>query len=260
MSTAVSRTLPLGPVIGTWGGIRLGSPKTQAAIKYTRETVEYGLEDQGVQVGSHPTKEIVQIDIAVADFKASQYRYALGQGKSMQSSTTIGTSGYTATVQFLHNWREEIRMSGTTSYTVQKAGWLTGTIKVYKSDYSNAPAGFTRGTDWTGTGSNGHIKRKTGGTIISGTTVIVEYAKSATSAVVYAGGNMIGFEAALRLTCIDDTGKALTIYCPRAKRKGASDFAIQMAAEFGGVAMSFVCLADMTLAPSKQIIQIGVQA
>jgi len=260
MSTAVSRTLPLGPVIGTWGGIRLGSPKTQAAIKYTRETVEYGLEDQGVQVGSHPTKEVVQIDISVADFKPSQMRYTFGQGNSMQSATTIGSKGYTATVGFIHNWREEVKMSGTTSYTLMKAGWLTGTIKVYKSDYSNAPAGFTRGTDWTGTGSNGHLKRRTAGQITDGSTIIVEYCKTATSAVVYAGGNMIGFEAPLRLTCIDDTGKALTIYCPRTKRKGASDFAIQMASEFGGVAMSFVCLADMTLAPSKQIIQIGVQA
>jgi hypothetical protein len=260
MSTAVSRTLPLGPVIGTWGGIRLGSPKTQAAIKYTRETVEYGLEDQGVQVGSHPTKEVVTIDIAVADFKPSQMRYAFGQGNSMQSSTTIGSKGYTSSVMFIHNFREEVKMSGTTTYTLQKAAWLTGTIKVYKSDYSNSPDGFTKSTDWTGTSSNGHIKRKSAGSITDGSTVIVEYAKSATSAVVYAGGNMVGFEAPMRLTLIDDTGKGLTIYCPRAKRKGASDFAIQMANEFGGIAMTFTCLADMALAPGKQIIQIGVQA
>ncbi len=150
-------------------------------------------------------------------------------------------------------------MTGTTAVAVDQAAFVTGTIKVYKTDWSNTPDGYTRGTDWTGTNTNGNIKRISGGSITDGETVYVEYRQSATSDVVYAGGKLADFEGSLRLTHQMDNGKHLTIYADRAKLIGASDFAIQMAAQFGGVALTFHILAEMTNAPGKQLIQVGVE-
>jgi hypothetical protein len=70
---------------------------------------------------------------------------------------------------------------------------------------------------------------------------------------------MADFEAELVLTHQTDNGKYMTFRFYRAKKMGASDIAIQMAAEFGGVAMTFKVLADMTKAPGKQLVEMGVQ-
>lgn len=259
MSSTVSRTLPIGPVEPHWNEVRLGSPKSQATLKYTREVVGYGLEDKGVIVGQHPTKETMEVELVIADFRPDQYRYAFAYGKSMLSSTTLATANYSGTVNFIHKFKETVKLSGTVTVTLAKAKFVTGTIKLFKTDLSNAPTGYTRATDWTGTSSNGHIKRIGAGTIGTQETILVEYNATATSAVVYGGGDLIGFEAPLRLTYTDDAGKLLTLYFPRAKKKAASDIAIQQAAEFGGVAMNFDILADMTAPPGRQYVQIAKQ-
>ena len=90
--------------------------------------------------------------------------------------------------------------------------------------------------------------------------MVIEYNQSATSAVAYFGGQLADFEGELRLTHEADNGKHWTVVASRAKRIGASDFAIQMASQFGGVAMTFHCLADMTKCPGKQLVEVGLEA
>lgn len=261
MSTDVAKTLPIGAVRAYWNGVRLGSPMTQAAIKYTREAVAYGLEDAGVEVGSHPTKEVMEVNLVIADFKAHQMRYAYAGAASKYSSSTLKSAQYSsALATFEHYFREDVFLTGTVAVTVTQAKFKTATVKIFKSDYSNTPDGYTRGTDWTGTSSNGHIKRRPSGSITTGQTVIVEYVASATSAVVYTGGNMADFEAELVLEHQTDNGKHMAFRFYRAKKMGASDVAIQMAAQFGGVPFTFKILADMTKAPGKQLMELGVEA
>jgi hypothetical protein len=234
---------------------------TQAAIRTNVETVQYGLEDRNVNVGSHKTKDTVEIDIVIGDLKPHQLQYAYAQAESKESATTIQALGYSGTVNvFVHRFSEEHKLTGTTSVTVDGAGWETGTIKVYKTDLSNTPDGYTKGTDYTGTSSTGNIKRIDAGSITDGDCVIVEYNQSATSAVAYFGGQLADFEGELRLTGETDNGKHWTIVAHRAKRIGASDVAIQMATAFGGIAMTFHCLADMTKCPGRQLIEVGLEA
>lgn len=261
MSRDVLETLPIGPSRAYWANVRLGSPMTQVAIRYNRESVQYGLESNNTNVGSHATKDICEIDIVIADFSPAQLRYAYAQAESFESATTIQSEGLSATVtNFVHRYSEYHRLTGTAAITLDGAGYETGTIAVLKSDFSNAPTGYTKGTDFTSSSETGNVKRIDAGGITTGDTVLIEYNQSATSAVAYAGGQLADYEGKLRITHELDNGKHLTIVAHRAKRVGASEFAIQMAAQFGGVAMTFHCLADMTKAPGRQLIEVGVEA
>lgn len=260
MSQTVSKTLLIGAVNAYWSDARLGSAMGTAAIRRSIESVQYGLTDAQVNVGSRKTKEIIEIDIVVADFKLHQMQLAYGQAESIESSTTIFANGYTSSfANFVHRFKEEVMLTAETAVTLNQAGWETGTINIFNSEYSNTPDGYTRVTDWTGTSSVGTIQRVSGGSISDGDVVMVEYNQSATSAVNYVGGKLADYEGELRLSHQCDDGKYLTITAYRAKRIGASDFAIQMATEFGGIAMTFHCLADMSKVPGKQIIEAGLE-
>ena len=74
------------------------------------------------------------------------------------------------------------------------------------------------------------------------------------------GGERADFEAELKLVHILDSGKLAQYTGRRAKKIGASDVAINMAAEFGGIAMTFMLLADLTQAPGKQLGYWAVEA
>ena len=74
MSTNVAKTLPIGPCEIYWNDVRLGSPKSQATIRYNKETVQAGLEDAGLNVISHKIKETAEVDVVIADFKIDQLR------------------------------------------------------------------------------------------------------------------------------------------------------------------------------------------
>jgi hypothetical protein len=261
MSREVLKILPIGPSRAYWSDVRLGSPKTQVTIRTNIESVQYGLEDRNVNVGSHKTKDIAEIDIVVADLTPDQMRYTWAQAMSKESATTIQDIGYSSSVSsFVHRYSEEHKLTGTTNVTVDGAGYETGTISVFKMDLSNMPGGYTKGTDYTASSETGNVKRIDAGGITDGECVMIEYNQSATSAVAYYGGQLADYEGELRITHELDNGKHLTIVAPRAKRIGASEFAIQMMAEFGGVAMTFHCLADMTQCPGRQLLQFAVEA
>jgi len=261
MSRDVLEILPIGPSRAYWSDVRLGSPMTQVAIRTNIESIQYGLEDRNVNVGSHKTKDIAEIDVVIGDFIPHQLRYAWAQAQSKESATTIQAAGYSGTVtSFIHRYSEMQKLTGTVSVTLDGAGYETGTIKVFKTDLTNTPDGYTKGTDYTSSSETGNVKRIDAGGITSGETVMIEYNQSATSAVAYFGGQLADYEGELRITHELNNGKHLTIVAPRAKRIGASEFAIQMAAQFGGIAMTFHCLADMTAAPGRQLLQVGVEA
>ena len=136
---------------------------------------------------------------------------------------------------------------------MDQSSFDSGTISVFKSDYSNTPDGYTKGTDYTATAATGSVARLTGGAITDGETVIIEYNEAATAARIAAGGLMADFEAPLRIVHYLNNGKVLQFYAYRAKKIGASEVAIQMAAEFGGIPETFHLLADMSQTPGKQL-------
>lgn len=253
MSRNVAKTLPIGPVQLYWNDVRLGSPKTAATIRYTKDTVQPKDEESGQSVMSHKTGEMCEVDVVINDFKVEQMRYAYDQATGYATPGTINTVNYTATVLATFRYKETHTLDGTDSETVDGAGWESGTVKVFKSDYSNGPAGYVSGTDYTSTSSVGNLARIAAGDITDGETVIVEYNQSATSSVVYGGGDRSDFEAVLRLVHITDDGKLLQFYAYRAKKIGASDVAIQMATEFAGIPMTFHCLADLSRTPGQQM-------
>lgn len=248
MSNKVAETMPIGPVQVYWNDIRIGSPKSAMTLRYSEETVQYGLEDSPVNVGSYKTKEVAEIDVVIADLKMDQLRYVYASAADYDDRTSLLSVGYVASSATVFRFKEDIRLSGTTAVAVAQAGYETGTVKVYKSDLSET---YTAGTDYTATGTD--IQRIDTGGIDTGETVIVHYNQSATAAVAFAGGKLADFEAPLRLVHILDTGKSLQLYCYRAKKVGASDIAISMADAFGGVPMTFHLIADMTQAPGKQL-------
>lgn len=261
MSQTVAASLPIGPVQAYWNNVRLGSPMSQANFRHSKETVEYGLPDSGVKVGSHKTGEQAFVDITIADFKPSQLQYVYDHVADLDDPDTIDPNTYESGGSTIIRFREEVKLTSTTPVTLDQAGFITSTIKVYKSDLSNAPGGYTQGTDFTATASTGNVARVSAGAITSGDTVIVEYDHTSTAAIVYGGGGLTGFEAELKLVHeLDGNGKFLQLKLYRAKKMGASDVAIQMAAEFGGVAMTFVALADMTKAAGKQLFEWAVEA
>ncbi len=249
MSTAVEKTIPIGPVYAYWNNVRLGSPKTQATVRYSKETIQAGLEDAAMNVTSHKVKETCEVDIVIADLKLSQLRYVYDQAASYTNDGTIRANAFTSTVTVsTFTFKESIRLSGTVATTLARAGYSS--IQVWKSDWS---AEYTASTDYTSTASNGNVARIGSGAITDLSTVNVLYTQSATASRVTAGGEMADFEAALKLVHELKDGKALMFYAYRAKKIGASDLAIQMAAEFGGEPMTFHCLADMTQPQGQQL-------
>ncbi|MFA4971746.1 MAG: hypothetical protein WC683_03985 [bacterium] len=251
MSQAAAKTIPIGPCNVYWGDKRLGFTRGAVTIRYTKETVQGAIEEMGVDVLSKKVKESCEVDIVIADLNLKRMRWLYDQANSDASATTLDTTAYqsstTATVRF----RENIKLSGTTAATVSKAAWVTGTVQVHKSDLS---VEYTKGTDWTGTSSVGTIKRTAASTIPTGATVIVEYNKSnVTVSKIATGGKMADYEAPLRFVHYLNDGKTLQFYAYRAKKMGASDLAISIAAEFGGIPMTFKVLADMSQVPGKQL-------
>lgn len=252
MSINVAKTIPLGPVNAYWNNVRLGSPKTQATVRYSKETIQAGIEDVGLNVMSHKTKEICEVDVIVADMKPEQMRYAFDQVASYDARATISTVPYDESTSTVFRFKENIKMSGTAAVILAETGFITSTIMVFASDYNNTPAGYTKGTDFTATEDTGSIAR-IGGDIDDGETVIVEYNQTATCKRIAAGGLLPDFEAALKLVHYCEDGKIVQFDAYRAKKIGASDIAIQMAAEFGGIAMTFHILADLSKTPGKQL-------
>jgi len=253
MSRAMAATLPIGPVQIYWNDVRLGSPKSAATVRHNKDSVPQKDEQTGQVVMNHKTGETEEVDVVIQDFQLDQMRYALSQATGYATPSVINTVNYKASTTTTFRYREDQELDGTTAVTLDGAGFVSGSIKVFKSDFSNAPDGYTSSTDFTSTASTGGLARLAAGDITDGDTVIVEYNQSATSVVLYAGGERADFEAELKLVHILDDGKLLQYTGYRAKKIGASDIAINMAAEFGGIAMTFMILADLTKAPGKQL-------
>jgi hypothetical protein len=99
-----------------------------------------------------------------------------------------------------------------------------------------------------------------GGSISDGDSVHIEFNANTTVSLLSSGGELADFEANLKLVHENDSGKKLQFYAYRAKKTGASDVAIQMATAFGGVPMTFVCLADMSQPQGKQLFQWALES
>jgi len=248
MSRAANEFLPVGPVQVYWNTVRLGSPRSQAMIRYAKETIQFGYDDSPVNIGSYKFRETCEVDITIADLKDTQLRYVYDQSTSYTSRTAPNSTTYKSASATVFRFREEMLLTGTVAVAVDKGGYQAGTVVVMKSDYTET---YAATTDYSATGSS--IVRLGGGGIDDGETVIVMYNQSATASTVLAGGIFFDIEAELRLVHILDSGKSLQFVAPRAKRIGASDVAINMAEAFPGIAMTFHLLGDMTKAPGKQL-------
>jgi len=248
MSRAANEFLPIGPVQVYWNDVRLGSPRSQAMIRYNKETIQFGYDDSTVNIGSYKFRETCEVDITIADLVNSQLRYLYDQSTSYTSRTAPNSTTYVASSSTVFRFREEVKLSGTAAIALDKGGFQAGTVTVMKSDNTET---YTAGTDYTATGSS--IQRLDGGGIDTSETVLVMYNQSATASTVFAGGIFFDIEAELKLVHILDSGKTLQFLAPRAKRIGASEIAINMAEAFPGYAMTFHLLGDMTKAPGKQL-------
>lgn len=260
MSTSVAETLPIGPVQAYWQDNRLGSLRSQANIRFTRETVQQRLEDAPGNVASFKTMETVEIDVTIADIKMDQMRRIFAQASSYAARTTFDSDAYkSATSSWIFYGPEAITLTGTTAIAVDAAAIAeTSTVKVLKTDFS---AEYTKGTDWSiVSAAAGTIKREDAGSITDGQTVYVYYKATATNAIAFVGGKFADFEGTLRMVHQLETGKHLQFYAPRAKVIAASEFAINMASEFGGIPLTFHCLLDMTLPPAKQLFYVSKEA
>jgi hypothetical protein len=260
MIKSVASTLPIGPVNIYWNNVRMGSPKSQATVRYNKETVQAGLEDTGMNALSHKTKETCEVDVVVNDFKIGQLRYVYDAANEFAASPVINDIAYKASTSTVMRFNEVHKMSGTANITVDQAGYMTGTIMVFKSDWSNTPDGYAKGTDYTSTGAAGTVARIGTGDIADQDTVYIEYNESATVSLIGAGGPLADFEANLRLVHKLDNGKQLQFYAYRAKKIGASDIAIAMADEFGGIPMTFHILADLAQPVGKQLFKWSEEA
>jgi len=257
MSTAVAKTIPIGPVMPYWNDVLLGSPMSQATMRHNKETIQAGLQEAGLNVISHKTLETLEIDVVIADFKLTQLRYVYDKSSGFDSSDVIDPNVYTATTTTVIRFKETHKLSGTVAVTVNRSTYDTSTIEVWKSDWSEK---YTKSTDWTGTASEGTVGRLGTGSITNQDTVFVMYNEAVNVERLGLGGGLADFEAPLRLVHETDDGKALQFYFYRAKKIGASDIAIQMAAEFGGVPMTFHCLADMAQPEGKQLAHVVIEA
>lgn len=251
MSRNSTEYLPIGPVQVYWNNVRLGSPKSNATIRYNKETIQYGFEDMPVNVGSYKTKETCEIDVTIADLKMEQLRYVYDQASSMTTRSSLDSASWKDNEKTVFRFKEEIKLSGTTPVSLSQGGFQAGTITVIKVDNT---VEYTKGTDYTASAAT--VTRIAAGSITSGQTVSVMYNQSATADSVLVGGKIADFEAELRLVHTLDTGKALQFRFYRAKKIGASDIAINIAEAFGGVPMTFACLADLTYAPGQQLFRV----
>jgi hypothetical protein len=254
MSKDMAANLLIGPVQMYWNDIRLGSEKSSATIRYSAETVQIKDEETGQSIISRKVGEMCEVDLTLAEFDLAQMRYVFAQANSRLSATTLNTTNYETNTSTIFRFREDVTFAGTASVTLAQAGFIASTIKVYKCDYTNAPDGYTSSTDFTSSSAAGTIARLAGGDIADKATVYVEYNMTATSTVISVGGELADFEAALRLVHETDDGKVLQFLGYRAKKIGASDVAINMASEFGGVPMTFH-LADKSKTPGKQMFE-----
>jgi len=260
MSKAVAATQPIGPCEIYWGDVRLGSPKSAVAFRYNKETVQWGLEDSGVNVGSHKVKETMEVDVMLDDFKNEQNRYTYDAANEFAATTVINAIAYDASTSTVMRFREDHELSGTANVTIDQAGFNTSTMMVFKSDWTNTPDGYTKGTDFTATESTGVVARLAAGDIADGDTVHIEYNESATVKRLGVGGQLADFEATLRIVHINDNGKQVQFYAYRAKKIGASDIAFAMADAFAGIPMTFHVLADLAQPIGKQLFHWSVEA
>ena len=260
MSKAVASTIPIGPCQIYWNDIRMGSPKSQASIRHNKETVSAGLEDAGVDVISHKIKETCEVDVTLDDFKVHQLRYVYDAATEFAATPAIGTVQYDASTATVMRHREDHQLTGVANITNDLAKFLTGTINVFKGDWSNTPDGYTRASDYTCDSTAGTVARIAGGDIADGDTVHIEYNGTTTVSLIGSGGEMADFEANLKIVHQLDNGKMLQFYAYRAKKIGASDIAISMADAFSGVPMTFKCLADMTKIQGKQLFLVTTES
>lgn len=249
MSSALEKRLPIGPVQVYWNDVRMGSPRSQATVRHTKETVQARFQETGVNVLSHKVGEVAEVDVVIADFNLAKMRYVYDHAAGFDAVGTIKTTPYTSTATVTtFRFREEHKLSGTAAVTLDRSGFVAGSVKVYKSDFSKE---YVSSTDYTATA--GTVARLAGGDIDDLETVYIEYNQSATAERLGAGGGLEDFEAPLKLVYEQSDGKALMFYAYRAKKIGASDIAIQMAAEYEGEPMTFHILADATQRPGEQL-------
>ncbi len=252
MSVAVAKKIPIGPVQIYWNDVRMGSPKSQANFRYAKETVQAGLEDHGLNIISRKTKEIMEVDVIVADFDLANMKYVYDAATGFDAVGTISTTAYSATSTTVQRYQEQHTLVGTAAVTLDRAGYVTGTITIWDSQFVTS---YTKGTDFTSTDTTGSVARIDAGDITDGSTVIIEYNLSSTVSMLVAGGLLPDFEAELKLVHELDGGKVLQFKGYRAKHIGASDVAISMAAEFTGFAMTFHLLGDLSKRPGKQLFE-----
>ena len=260
MSQAVEKTLPVGPVQIYWGDVRLGSPKSTFVVRHNTETVQSKQEDTGLNVGSHKTGETMEVDVVISEFKLSQLRYVYAAADEFASTPVINSESYDASTSTVMRFNELHKLSGTANITVDGAGYESGTIKVWKSDFSNTPDGYTQGTDFTADNAAGTVARIDTGDISDQDTVYIEYNQSATVEKMGFGGELADFEATFRAIHKTADGKQVQFYAYRAKKIGASDIAIAMADAFAGVPMTFHILADLAQPVAKQLGHWSVEA
>jgi len=258
MSQTTASRVPIGPCQLYWNAVRLGRPKSMATIRYTKDTVAGKAEDTGSDIILRKTGETCEVDVVVADLKPSQLQYVYDSASQWGSNSTVDPIARTATVTLSgFIFMESHLMSGTSNATVDRTGWTSGTVKVFSSDWETQ---YTDSTDYTSDNSAGTIAREAGGSISDNDVVHIQYTQSAAADVVYVGGKLVDFEAELKVVHDLENGKALMFHAWRAKKIGASDVAIQMAAEFGGVPMTFKLLADESRNPVQQLFLWGVEA
>jgi len=257
MSTTVAKKIPVGPVQIYWNNVRMGSPKSQATFRYSKETVQAGLEDHGLNVISRKVKEVMEIDVVIADFDFSNMKYVYDAATGFGAVGTISTEAYSASTSTIQRYQEQQTLVSTTENVIDRAGYVSGTINVWDSSFATA---YVRGTDFTSVAASGTIARIALGAIDDGDVVIVEYNHTSTCTVLYAGGQLADFEAELILAHELDGGKLLQFKGYRAKHIGASDLAISMAAEYSGVPMTFHLLGDLSKNPAKQLFEWSLEA
>ena len=260
MSKAVAATKPIGPCEIYWGVVRLGSPKSAATFRYNKETVQAALEDSGVNVMSHKTLETMEVDVMLDDFKNHQNRYTYDQANEFAATPVINAIAYDESTSSVMRFREDHEMVDEDNITLNNSAYLTGTIMVFSSDWSNTPDGYAKGTDYTSSGAAGTVARIDGGGISNNDTVHIQYNQTATVSRLGVGGQLADFEDTLRIVHINDNGKSIEFYAHRAKKIGASDIAFAMADAFAGVPMTFHILADLAQPIGKQLFEWKVEA
>ena len=260
MSQDFAKTFPIGPTIAYFNGVRVGTPMANAAIKYTREDVSQRADFFGVDIAGYRTFTGLEVTLAVADLKLTQLRQLLNRASSRSARTTLSGDIYTATTSHVFRYKQDVTLSGTAFTTLDGAAFDSANIIVYKSDYSNGPDGYTKGTDWSGTAANGTVGRIAAGDISDQDTVVVEYQTSANAAVLGWGGALEDIEGALWLTHEMNDGKLLQIKVWRAKVIGDTEMTINMKEQYGGTAITFRAFADVSKTKGKALCEIAIES